>query len=164
MPAWPSIVDGAKTYDLTHLDPFAVDVPLRDGDAVLRVEFSSHVFSNEAGRGVRIPFVREERYFCPIRYRDSFEAAAFMRTGFVEAHVRAFLDKKSKEQFYTTDAGALAIFMSIHRSVDAENELKCRVVSAYEPTWGRTTLPRGQLYAVRTVLTRRLDGLPIPAK
>jgi hypothetical protein len=87
-----------------------------------------------------------------------------MRNGFVDGHVRAFLNHRQKQQFYTLDAGHIAVFLTIQKAVDAEDTIKCRVVSAYDPTWSRNRLPGGKLYAVRTVVRRRLNGDPIPVR
>ena len=164
MPAWPPIIDGDTRHDLSHLDPFTVEVALGGRTASLQVDFGPHVFSNEKGKGPRLGFLREERYFCRDRYDTSFEAAHFMRTGFVDGHVRSFLSHRRKQQFYTLDAGHVVLFMTLQKAVDADDLVKCRVVSAYAPTWSRNGLPRRRLYAVRTVLKRRLDGTPIPVR
>lgn len=162
MPAWPPILDGDKQYSLRHLDPFTLEVSLAGRTAHLHVDFGPHVFSSEKGRGPRLSFLKEDRYFCRERHDASFEVAHFMRTGFVDGHVRAFLNHRRKQQFYTLDAGHVVIFMTLQKSVDTDDAVKCRVVSAYAPTWSRHGMPRGKLYSVRTALKRRLDGDGIP--
>lgn len=164
MPAWPPIIVGTKHHDLSHLHPFTLDVMLDGRPVLLHVDFGPHVFSNEKGNGPRIPFLREERYFCTIRYETSFDTACFMRSGFVDGHARTFLNRRQKQQFYTLDAGSVVIFVTLQKAADEEDAVKCRVVSAYAPTWSRNGLPRGKLYAVRTVLRRRLNGQHVPVR
>ncbi len=157
---WPPIEDNGKTYDLSHLDDKDLNV-LLDGSGInLQISFWPHVFCDEKGRGARIRFINDERYFCKARYNESFAVAHHMRQNFVAGHVRVF--KKSKragnrleteEQMYQTDLAGVAIFMVI-RHVDATS-LEVKVISAY-PIQDRQTLPRGKLFAARVVLRRKL--------
>jgi hypothetical protein len=156
-------MDGGRHYDLGHLDPFTLEVDIDGLPAFLHVEFGPHVFSNEKAVGVRIRFLREERYFCRQRYATSFDAARYMREAFIDGHVRTFLGR-DRQQFYTLDAESVAIFMSITKAAADSREIRCHVISAYDPTWSRNRLPHGKLYAVRTVLRRRLNGDAIPIR
>ncbi|MCC8362867.1 hypothetical protein LK996_07225 [Lysobacter sp. A6] len=163
MPAWPPVIDGGKRFDLSHLDPFIIEFELDGLPVRLHVAFGAHVFSNERAHGVRVGLLRDERYFCPRRYATSFDAARYMHEGFIDGHVRAFLGRNG-QQFYTLDAEHIAIFMTIRKTSHDEREIHCHVVSAYDPTWSRNRLPRGKLYAVRTVIRRRINGDAIPIR
>jgi len=161
MPAWAPLVHGARTYDLSHLDPFYRDIDTGERSIEVAVDFGSHAFSDKTAKGFPIP--NTERFFCAHRYESSFIAADFMRRDFPDCHLRAFLNKKDQQQFFTTDAGGIAVFMSIQVPANSVNRLKCHVVSAYDPTWGRFDLPmRGRLYRAGVVLKRKVEGLQIP--
>lgn len=160
MPAWAALIDGGKTYDLSHLDPFHLDVDIDGRTIEVAIDFGHHAFSDKTGKGFRIQ--RTNRFFCPHRYASSFTAADFMRRDFHDCHLRAYLNYEKDQQFYTTDAGGIAVFMAIQVPPNTVNRLKCHVVSAYDPTWGRFSLPKsGKLYRAKTVLQRKVEGIAI---
>ena len=64
-------------YDLTHLDPFEMDVPLVNGPSIrVQVQFGCHTFTEAFAQqwhtpDLRITHGRDERAFCLKRYGHS---------------------------------------------------------------------------------------------
>lgn len=154
---------GAKRYDLTHLDPFTVQVVIHGVPIDVDVSFSFHVFTDQKGIGPRFPHRAEERYFCTERYRLSHAVADFMRCEFfrssVRRHVRV-LSGRPREQFYCTDMGhGDIIWLRISRR-EQSNRIHVWVASAYNRDRQRQVLPHGHgLYRVQKVLASKLGLL-----
>lgn len=72
-------------YDLTHLDPFEMDVPLVNGPAIrVQVQFGCHTFTESFSRQWHSPDLlitdgRDERAFCLNRYGHSLSLPAAVR-------------------------------------------------------------------------------------
>jgi hypothetical protein len=124
---WKPIVADGKSYDLSHLHPFVLRVTLDAVDIRLVVSFGHHVFSDEKGRGLMISVGGEERSFSPVRYEASFQAASYARERMLESHARPYFNRKRQQQYFVLEDQAYAIFMTIQKSEDPRDTLKCRI-------------------------------------
>jgi hypothetical protein len=158
--SWPNIVDGKTTYDMSHLDTFGSTESVGELTFEVVYSFHPHTFADEKARGVRLPFGKDERYFSKDRWEASHEVAHFMRSGkFSSGYVKAFLSWNDDEQFFSLDLEHIAVFVAIQKSNHLANTLNCRVISSY-PVNGSNfyKLPKGKLYKVSTVYSRRITG------
>ena len=63
------------------------------------------------------------------------------------------------QRYFCLDLHDYAIFFSISKPADTSNQLKLRVISAYEvDNWGRHSLPKGKPFNVRYILQKRNEG------
>lgn len=159
MTRWNNILDGGRTFDMSHLDSFDAQEQLDGRTITVCYSFWPHTFSDEKANGCAL---EHGRFFCRQRWEVSHEAVHFIRTRkFSDGYVRAYLNIKKKEkteqQFYSLDLGHLVFFCAIHKDERADDTINCRVISCY-PVDGTTIhkLPRGKLYKVETVYRRRL--------
>ena len=163
---WGDVASKGTTYSLAHLHPFTTAVEVGSRSIDLHVTFGFHVFTDEKENGAQLDFRGERRFFCPIRCRDSHQAAHFVRHQMATAHVRPFISKSKGQMFYVVDIPDYAIFMTLQKPKDTTNELKCHVVTAYTvDRWGKGGLPTwAKLRTMGFVLDKREQGEPIPLK
>ena len=143
---------------MAHLHPFDMVFDVAGESLTVHFEFGFHCFTDDKGHGELIYCKGERRYFCESRYacskqlRDYIERRFF--TGMAVAHF-----VKNSQRYFCLDLHDYAIFFSISKPAGTENQLKLRVISAYEvETWGRHSLPRGKPYNVRYILEMRNQG------
>lgn len=163
--SYGTFIAGAVRYDLSHLDPFSVQVMVHGVLVDVDVSFSFHVFTDQKGRGPRFPHHAEERYFCLARYQLSHAVADFMRGPFFDASVRRhvrIVAGEPHEQYFCTDLGHGDIIWTRISRRERQNRVRVWVVSAYNRDWQGMVLPRGQgLFRVQKVLASKL-GIPRP--
>ncbi len=156
---WNSIVEGKKTYLLTHLHPYTFKILISGVFVTIKVFYGFHVFTDDKGNGKEIHFRNETRYFCQERYELSRQLPLIIEQQLTEGYVVAFRTKKRREQFFYLDLHDYAIFMDLRKSESEENTVKLTIVSAYEvSTWGRPMLPRGKAYKWKNIIFHKLNG------
>lgn len=159
---WTDITDGGKTYSMSHLHPFNLTAEIGGKQVEIQVTFGWHVFTDEKNRGKPIRQGDEERYFSISRYNTSHTAVEFIQKRMISSYVRPYFDKNTNENYFCLDVHDFAVFMAVHKAHDAEDTLKCRVISAYDvDEWGRPGLPRTKAYKMRYVLDVRNQGLTV---
>lgn len=161
---WGDVVSRGTTYSLAHLHPFEIDMNVAGRAIELRVVFGFHVFTDEKGNGAQLTHQNENRYFCPTRHNDSFQAPDFIHRRMAAAHSRAYFSRSKNQQFFVMDIDDYAMFLAIQKPSGTTNILKCRVVSAYTvQPWGRHGLPtRSKLHNMSYVLDMKEQGRPVP--
>lgn len=145
-------------YDLTHLSPFSFDTKIDENTVTLHVTFGHHCFTDEKENGPLI-FKSDGRYWSHERYERTLQLPNLIREKLVESYAIAYISKKSNEQYHYTETHDYAIFFEAAKPENSNNELKIKVVSAYEiDQWGKQSLPKGSAKRVRWILSQRLQG------
>jgi len=157
--AWRDFWHNGTCYGLTHLNDVECVIDLDGTPVTVRYTFGPHTFTDEKENGPHFyPVRHERRYICRRRHALSFEVVPFMQQQFLEGHVRQHFSRNG-EQWFTTELDGAAVFTAIQKSVDADSEIKVRVISSYPLDRGLQTVPtHGALYKVRTLFKRKLVG------
>lgn len=146
-------------YDLTHLRPFNMIVRVDGRDITLHVTFGHHCFTDEKGNGPLI-YRDEGRYWSQERYDCSLELPEIIQQRFASSYAIPYTNRKNKEQYHYMEENDYAIFFDINRPANTNDELKLKIVSAYElDNWGRGAVPRGKPKKVRWILSQRVKGM-----
>ena len=156
---WPDVTDNGIVYTFRHLDPFDLYAQIGGEDVRIVFTFGFHIFTDEKGNGVTLTHQGETRSFCKQRFQDSFQAVHFLQNRLLDSYTTPYVTKKGRQQFFCLDLYDYALFLTVQKSQDAENELKCRVVSAYSlDQWGKHSIPRGKAVRMRYVLDKKNRG------
>ncbi|MFA0012095.1 hypothetical protein AB4391_01915 [Vibrio lentus] len=146
-------------YDLTHLRPFQMVVPVDGQNVTLHVTFGHHCFTDEKGNGPLI-YRNEGRYWSQERYDCTHTLPNLITARFAGSYAIPYTNRKNKEQYHYMETNDYAIFFDINRPENTTNELKLKIVSAYElDQWGRETVPKGKPKKVSWILSQRTKGL-----
>lgn len=150
---------------MAHLQPCVRKFQLRACEVSVEFTFGLHCFTDSKENGPLIvhPKVREERYFCPVRYSLSKQLIDYVDRRFIDSKVRAHYAGNNNRRYFCLDAHEYAIFFEIRKPRNMNNFLRLNVVSAYEvETWGRSGLPsKGPVFNVRYVLEKRNEGITL---
>ena len=135
---WGKKSYGGVKYDLTHLDPFILEIPAFEGGGPInaRVRFGSHVFTEKWSdnyiEAFRVLDGKQSRCFCPIRFGHSVHLPGIVR---LSAPGRVLFDPSKKIVMLGNPPGVLspyAIFFEMSRAKHIAFELDILVVSAHE--------------------------------
>ncbi|WP_323242790.1 hypothetical protein [Vibrio parahaemolyticus] len=131
-----------------------------DGQNVtLHVTFGHHCFTDEKGNAPLI-YPKEGRYWSQERYDCTHTLPNLIRTRFPVSYAIPYTKGKNKEQYHYMESNNYAIFFDINRPENTTNELKLKIVSAYElAQWGRETVPKGKPKKISWILSQRVKGL-----
>lgn len=156
--SWTGFNINGVFKDLSHLQSFTT-VALIDGvEIALTFSFLNHCFTDEKG-DVQMPFRYEERYWSEARYDLSKGLPDLIKRNFLDKYAVPFLNKKRNEQYHYMELYGYAIFFDINKPNGTTNELKIKIVSAYEvEEWGRLTLPKKSPKKVSWILSQRNQG------
>ncbi|MFW9268783.1 hypothetical protein ACLK1G_16505 [Pseudomonas sp. NR3] len=143
---------------MAHLQPFEMAFDVAGEQVTVKFEFGFHCFTDDKGNGELLHFNGEHRYFCGNRYHCSTQLRDYIERRFYQGMaVPHFV--QNNQRYYCLDLHDYAIFFSISKPAKTTNQLKLRIISAYDvATWGRTTLPRGKPHNVRYILEMRNAG------
>jgi len=146
---FPPLFVGGQRVDLSHLEPFKLQVASTQAKKTLRVHvtFTSHCFSERldlarhpGGDPVIDRDTRDPRMFCPMRYRLSFRLPDFIRelpyrTVSVTSALRNWVYTVTIED----PAGPYHVFLELRRAAAVQRtwqDLNLVVESAYPETRG----------------------------
>ncbi|MBY7902426.1 hypothetical protein KW459_16070 [Vibrio fluvialis] len=155
--SWTGFTIDGRFYDLTHLQTSTFEVSIDGKSVKLYVSYSSHCFTDEKGHGPQI-IKRERRHWSHERYERSKDLPAIMQHKLLE-HYAIPYQSRGGESYHVLEVHDYAIFFSVTKPSDSDNELKIKVNSAYElDTWGKSSLPKGKPKRVSWILSQRLQG------
>lgn len=158
---WNDLDINGKLLPMDHLRPFWVAYDIAGEQVSVRFEFGFHCFTDEKGNGPELTNGRERRYFCSDRYHCSIQISEYIQKRFFEGYVVPHM-AGNNQRFFCLDSHEYAIFFTIQKPKDTENQLKIRIISAYTvDDWGRSALPRGNAKRVRYVLEMKNQGKKI---
>lgn len=157
---WLGFKIGGIFKDLSHLNPFTMNITVDDVEIELNVSFYHHCFTDEKG-GERMPFRNEERYWSEDRYILSHQLPDLIRASFKEKYAVVYRNKKGTEQYHYMEVNDYAIFFDINKPIDKEDTLKVKIISAYElAAWGKSSLPKGKPKKIKWIIGQRNKNLP----
>ncbi|WP_412501903.1 hypothetical protein [Shewanella chilikensis] len=157
--SWKGFTIDGNFKDLSHLESFTMETAIDGINMKLVFSFLSHCFTDEKGEN-RMPFKNEERYWSEDRYELSKGLPDLIRKNFLINYAVPFLNKRRNEQYHYMEVHGYAIFFDINKPQDTTNELKIKIVSAYEvDEWGKHGLPKKGPKKVSWILSRRNQGL-----
>jgi hypothetical protein len=134
---WGKRKVGGVTYDLTHLDPFILDIPPHgDGEQLkARVRFGSHTFTlkwdDNYIEEYRIKDGKKSRCFCPVRHGHSKHLPGILQ---LACAGRVLFDPDQKLVMLGNPPGAImpyAVFFEMTAARRQTYELDIVVVSAH---------------------------------
>ncbi|MBU6398138.1 MAG: hypothetical protein KGL20_05240 [Rhodospirillales bacterium] len=146
---WKDVVAGGRTYSLSHLQPFTIQVPVNeDGSKTykLYVSFGCHTFTkkwtDEEAEDHRIRDGGSSRCFCVTRHAQSLSLPAIIHAG---VRGRAYFSQKIDYLLVEDFPGLSApyvIFFRIEKAKSSDFDAAMFVVSAYEKPGLPKNLPR----------------------
>ncbi len=158
--SWTGFEIEGTYFDLSHLQSATVEVSVDGKDVKLHVSYGHHCFTDQKQNG-RCLFKKDERYWCHSRYERSKELPSIIADELPNNYAIPHMTPNGESYHYMA-VHDYAIFFTITKPVGTDNELKLRVISAYElDGWGRGTLPKGKPKKVRWILSERLQGRSI---
>lgn len=169
MPFFKSKSYGGNTYELSHLDPFTLNVTHDDRLYRVYVQFGHHCFTEERENwhspDRKYEFNGETRSFCPVRYQASKRLRGLV-SDFPEKSVYF-----GKEYNYFVlrnhdllgNAPPYAVFFTVQRSYNRrKGDVFMRVQSAYQkPNMVEKAAPIYFSYLVGSTAQRQT---PVPGK
>ncbi|MFK3818095.1 hypothetical protein ACI2KG_16065 [Pseudomonas sp. NPDC089407] len=158
-----SIIDGRERC-MAHLRPATHSFEISSRVISVDFTFGFHCFTDNKNEGPLItnPRSNEQRNFSQSRYDCSKLLPEFVARRFVDAKVRAHFAGRNNRRYFCLDTFDYAIFFEVRKLGGKENHLRVNVISAYQvDAWGRTSMPKGQLFNVRYILEKRNEGLII---
>lgn len=158
---WKNLYIDGTEYCMAHLHPVTHEFRLLPCTVRVEFTFGFHCFTDSKNNGPLItrPRSEEQRYFSLDRYRCSTQLPAFIRHRFIDAKVRAHFAGKNNRRYFCLDSFDYAIFFEVRKTAHKDDHLRVNIVSAYEvESWGRSSMPKGQLMSVRYILEKRNAG------
>ncbi|WP_445672303.1 hypothetical protein [Pseudomonas inefficax] len=161
---WKNLIIDGREHCMAHLRPATHSFKI--SSRVIRVDFTFgfHCFTDNKNEGPLITNSRsnEQRNFSQSRYDCSKQLPEFIAHRFVDAKVRAHFAGRNNRRYFCLDTFDYAIFFEVRKLASNENHLRVNVISAYQvDPWGRSGMPKGQLFNVRYILEKRNEGLII---
>ncbi|MFF7061610.1 hypothetical protein [Pseudomonas sp. NPDC008258] len=161
---WKNLIINGREHCMAHLRPATHS--FKTVSRVISVDFifGFHCFTDNKGEGPLLthPRSNEQRNFSQRRYECSKQLPEFIAQRFIDAKVRAHFAGRNNRRYFCLDTFDYAIFFEIRKLTEAKDNLRVNIISAYEvDSWGRASMPKGQLLNVRYVLEKRNDGLII---
>ncbi|MBO2618329.1 hypothetical protein [Shewanella algae] len=156
---WKGFTIGGVFKDLSHLTPFGITVDINGTQVSVVFSYHNHVFTDKKAAGEKLRIQGETRYWSEDRYELSRTLPELIRAQFLDKYAVPYLNKDSNEQYHYMEIHDYAIFFEISTPTKSPNELRVKIISAYEPDrWGAGTLPKGKAYKVRWILSKRYNG------
>lgn len=159
---WTGFKIDGKYFDLTHLQPNTIEAEIDGCTVKLHITYSNHCFTDEKENG-RMLFKREKRYWCHDRYQRSKELPEIIENKLLEHYAVPYYTKgRDGEGYHFMEVHDYAIFFSLSKQGDTQNELQLKVNSAYElDGWGKHSRPKGNAKRVSWIISQRLKGYPV---
>lgn len=156
---WLGFNINGKFKDLSHLNPFSMTVTDDNVEIELNISFFNHCFTDEKG-GERMPFKNEERYWSEDRYLLSRQLPDLIKNNFKDKYAVVYRNKKGSEQYHYMEVFGYAVFFDINKPAGTENNLKIKIISAYElDDWGKSSLPKGKAKKIKWIIGQRNKNL-----
>lgn len=159
---WTGFKIDGQYFDLTHLQPNTIEAEIDGNTVKLHISYSNHCFTDEKENG-RMIFKREKRYWCHDRYQRSKELPDIIENKLLEHYAVPYYTKgRDGEGYHFMEVHDYAIFFSLSKQDNTQNELQLKVNSAYElDNWGKHSRPKGNAKRVSWIISQRLKGYPI---
>lgn len=161
---WQNLIIDGRERCMAHLRPATHAFEISSRVISVNFTFGFHCFTDNKNEGPLItnPRSNEQRNFSQSRYDCSKLLPEFVAHRFVDAKVRAHFAGRNNRRYFCLDTFDYAIFFEVRKLANKENHLRVNVISAYQvDPWGRTSMPKGQLFNVRYILEKRNEGLII---
>jgi hypothetical protein len=163
--SWGSKKIGGQVFDLTHLDPMAINIPPKGNHSgyKVHVSFGMHTFTKEWDAAIHTPDYRmvhgpDERCFCPIRHGHSLHLPKIVSGATV-----AYFSQRT--DFLLIDnipgvTGQYAVFFNLRKASSPHFDARMFISSAYEKV---KLPPKKALSAIpfAVLVAKKIAGEPI---
>jgi len=169
---------GSLTFDLSHLDPISVDFirPATEKNTEKKykvwVSFSDHCFTDHFAKNDDIDWLYKpsytERYFCTDRYQHSKGLMGVLHN---LALTNPYIGKtfnQHREQYYHLEANILdidySVFFEIDKNNNPANDLRIKIVSAYEKAEWSQAVSTSSHHKFWSVLDSKVNNTKLKMK